>query len=171
MTAALEGTGVFAGKPDIVREECVLKGAAYGNVWMYVLHELEEAIEDIAVDRDPEAAKKHWDEGWAFYAGSLEGRDGSGQGTLLYNLADKRCRNFQTCNSGGTALANVHALESFQRGQACAASSDTACMRHAFSQIVEQMTIPPVEQSICVYGYRGECISSSFFCCGENILA
>ena len=94
------------------------------------------------MDDDAEAAKKHWDEGWAFYAGNMEGYDGSGKGAMLYNLADKRCSNFLTCNDDGTALANVHALEAFQRGQACAALKDDACMTHSLSQIVEQMQVP-----------------------------
>ena len=32
-----------------------------------------------------------WDEGWAFYAGSTEGTDGSGEGFMLHQLATKRC--------------------------------------------------------------------------------
>ena len=59
VTAALDGTGEFVGKPDIVREEAALKGTAYGNVWMYVLHELEVAILDITENGDEESAIKH----------------------------------------------------------------------------------------------------------------
>ena len=59
VTAALDGTGEFVGKPDIVREEAALKGTAYGNVWMYVLHELEVAILDITKRDDEESAIKH----------------------------------------------------------------------------------------------------------------
>ena len=59
VSAALGGTGVFEGKPDIVREEAALKGVAYGNVWMYVLHELEVAIKDITGKGDAGAAIKH----------------------------------------------------------------------------------------------------------------
>lgn len=48
---------------------------------MYVIHELEDAIKDCnngdltANDGGPHA----WDEGWAFYAGSLEGSTGEGE--------------------------------------------------------------------------------------------
>jgi len=59
VSAAINGSGVFEGKPDIVREEAALKGVAYGNVWMYVLHELEVAIKDITERDDAESAVKH----------------------------------------------------------------------------------------------------------------
>ena len=59
VSAALDGTGVFVGKEDIVREEAALKGVAYSNVWMYVLHEMEVAILDVTERNDAEAALKH----------------------------------------------------------------------------------------------------------------
>ena len=98
-----------------------------------------------------------WDESYAFYAGSLEGVDGSGSGKLLHALAEKRCTNFATCADGtsGGALANVHALEAFTTGQGCAASKDVSCMTHSLSQIVEQMTIP-VLQGMLRYAYKAD---------------
>jgi len=98
-----------------------------------------------------------WDEGWAFYAGSLEGVDGSGSGKLLHALAEKRCGNFATCTDGvtGKALANVHALDAFKNGQACAAKKDASCMGHSLSQIAEQMTIP-VLQGMLRYAYKAD---------------
>ena len=49
------------------------KGANYQAVWMYVLHELEDAIGDcyagdITANED---AVNEWNEGWAIYAGSM----------------------------------------------------------------------------------------------------
>ena len=46
-----------------------MKGVVYQNVWMYVFHELDVAIQDAQLS-DWTNAAKHWDEGWAFYAGS-----------------------------------------------------------------------------------------------------
>merc|ERR1719247_2326317 len=104
--------GVFAGLGDDARTQGVKKGTAYMNVWMYVIHEMEDAIADCKSDcqmcnDDPVHA---WDEAVAFYTGTLEGVDGSGSGKLLYNLADYRCANYKTCVGGtvtGTSQVNT----------------------------------------------------------------
>merc|ERR1719161_2815207 len=61
-----------------------------------------------------------WDEGWAFYAGSLEGTatgDKDSGGKLLYNLAGKRCQDFNTCNSAKVAKANLKHLALARNGR------------------------------------------------------
>jgi hypothetical protein len=107
--------GAWASKDDLMRAELVKKGVAYQAVWMYVLHEFEDAIKDCLngdiYDNDATTAgdSPHaWDEGWAFYAGSIEGTDGSGSGQLLFQLAEKRCADFGTCADGITGDANVN---------------------------------------------------------------
>ena len=62
---------------DVGTNQLIKKGANYQAVWMYVLHELEDAIGDcyagdiLANDNTPTGGAPHaWDEGWAFYAGS-----------------------------------------------------------------------------------------------------
>merc|ERR1719443_79917 len=125
--AALDGTGVMAGKSDVMRGELVKKGIAYQAVWMYVLHEFEDAIGDCLAGNifDNEAStvggdSPHaWDEGWAFYAGSLEGTDGSGSGQMIHQLAEKRCKDFGTCCNGveGAANANLKALTHTEKGR------------------------------------------------------
>merc|ERR1719272_2164327 len=94
-------------KEDVYREECANKGSAYMNSWMYVVHELEDALSDCAKGNvaDNDMGVHAWDEGWAFYAGSLEGTDGSGKGALVYALAEKRCQNFGTCLQGSSGTA------------------------------------------------------------------
>jgi len=57
------------------RAECVKKGTAYMNIFMYVVREFEDALDDcksncINCNDDPVHA---WDEGVAFYSGTLEG--------------------------------------------------------------------------------------------------
>ena len=93
--AALDGTGSLNSAADIARDECANKvggrkctcrcvmldplilnrsqGIHYQNVWMYVVHELEDAIGDCKRGQvgDNDAGVHAWDEGWAFYAGSL----------------------------------------------------------------------------------------------------
>merc|ERR1712224_147611 len=96
--AALEKKGICENCDDTSRIEIAKKTSAYMNVWMYVIREFEDAIEDCKMDcidcnDDPVHA---WDEGVAFYTGTLEGTDGSGSGKMIYALADKRCTNFGT---------------------------------------------------------------------------
>ena len=56
---------------DIGRAELIKKGASYQAVWIYVLHKLESAISGCKAG-DSNAVHS-WDEGWAYYAGSLVG--------------------------------------------------------------------------------------------------
>ena len=107
---AVPVTFEFAKYSDRARIEAAQKGTAYMNVWMYVIREYEDAIDDCEKscgqsgdcnefsdnDAGPVDA---WDEGVAFYAGSLEGeaQGGSSDGQLVYRLAEKRCANFGTC--------------------------------------------------------------------------
>merc|ERR1719482_2458467 len=82
-----------------MRIQAAKKGAAYMNTWMYVIREFEDAIDDcesncIACNDDPVHA---WDEGVAFWTGSLEKEDGFSSGKQIYALAEKRCKDFKTC--------------------------------------------------------------------------
>ena len=87
---------------------------------MYVIREMEDAIVDctsgcINCNDDPVHA---WDEGVAFYAGSLEGDAGSSSGKLLYRLAEKRCANFGTCSgAGGRSAVNIQIVTQFLLGK------------------------------------------------------
>ena len=85
---------------DPMAKQIAMKGAVYQNTWIYALHELYSAIGKCESGNiaDETGAPHAWDEGWAFYAGSLQTPAGS-SGVLSYRLADKRCGNFQTCNS------------------------------------------------------------------------
>lgn len=86
-------------------------------------------------------------EGVAFYVGALEGNDGSGDGVLLYDLADKLCIDFKTCGpledaTEGTSPVNrevlglslnvVEHLTTMECGKARAIKND----------IVNYMTVP-----------------------------
>merc|ERR1719389_1577562 len=175
--AALDGTGVMVGKSDVMRGELVKKGIAYQAVWMYVLHEFEDAVDDclagdiysndahnIAGD-SPHA----WDEGWAFYAGSLEGTDGSGSGQMLHTLAEKRCKDFGTCTYGraGPASANLNALRIARTGREHILNYDCAGADVQFHAIVDQMTVPLI-QGMLKYAFKadpannqGSCTSGS----------
>ena len=98
-TSGKHGPNNFEVLGDAARIEAVKKGSAYMNVWMYVIREFEDAIDDCNTcvsncnEHSTSTVSVHaWDEGVAFYTGSLEGAatGGSGGGKLLYRLAEKR---------------------------------------------------------------------------------
>lgn len=163
-SAACNGEGAFEDVEAVVRAEGCVKGAQYQNVWMYVIHEMEDAISDCkkgdltANDGGPHA----WDEGWAFYAGSLEEVDGSGDGKLLYALADKRCENFKTCSGdedgndlSGTAAVNKEILELFREGVQYLLDGNCDDVTAIKDKIVDLMTIPLV-QGLLRYVYLAD---------------
>merc|ERR1719313_3097715 len=117
--AGLDKTGICSACDDKARIEIIKKTSAYMNVWMYVIREFEDAIDDckagcIDCNDDPVHA---WDEGVAFYTGSLEGTDGSGSGKMLHALADKRCKNFGTCLDEKGSAVNMLLFEQFTLGR------------------------------------------------------
>merc|ERR1719450_1119075 len=122
-SSGVHGPNDFSSLGNAARVEAVKKGSAYMNVWMYVIREFEDAIQDcqagcIDCNDDPVHA---WDEGVAFYTGSLEGTDGSGDGKMIYALADKRCANFKTCGdmgdeTSGTSHVNIEIFKQFSIG-------------------------------------------------------
>merc|ERR1719191_976357 len=121
-------TNSYSNVKDNGRAELMKKGANYQAVWMYVLHELEDAIGDCyagditANDNTPTGGAPHaWDEGWAFYAGSTVGQTVAQSvtdvGTLIFELAEKRSGDFKTDHSTGPATTNVHLLAKFIEGR------------------------------------------------------
>ena len=78
--------GAFGAMTQAARKEAVQKGTAYQNVWMYAIREFEDAIDDCmlctsncnefsdSVGKTGQYNAVHaWDEGVAFYTGSLAG--------------------------------------------------------------------------------------------------
>jgi len=131
------------------------------NVYMYVIRELEDALTKCVsneVGDVNEPAVHSWDEGVAFYAGSLEGTDGSGSGKLLYALADKRCANFKTCGkkkkeTEGEAHVNMDIIESFSLGQQYLYIGDCTTSRNIKDNIIKQMAVPMIQGTLR-YAYK-----------------
>lgn len=168
VTAAFDGTRTnFAnGNADfnsytlVGREEAAQKGTAYMNIFMYVIRELEDALDDCKIgcmqcNDDPVHA---WDEGVAFYTGSLEGQTGEGSGNLLYALADKRCENYGTCGtrgdeSQGTSKANYDIFKEFAAGQFNLNVGNCEGARVNKEKIAELMAIPLIQGTLR-YAYK-----------------
>eukprot|EP00591_Stephanopyxis_turris_P003722 CAMPEP_0195524766 /NCGR_PEP_ID=MMETSP0794_2-20130614/24798_1 /TAXON_ID=515487 /ORGANISM="Stephanopyxis turris, Strain CCMP 815" /LENGTH=517 /DNA_ID=CAMNT_0040655057 /DNA_START=34 /DNA_END=1587 /DNA_ORIENTATION=+ len=150
----------FSDWPIVARGEMAKKASAYMSVYMYVIREFEDAYSDctsgcIDCNDDPVHA---WDEGVAFYTGSLEGSDGSGDGAMLYGLADKRCINFNTCGENGGELSgrakiNYQAFDLFHRGQGYIQTGECDKLPGIIGQITEKMRVPLVQGTLR-YAYK-----------------
>jgi len=152
------------------------------NTWMYVVREMEDAIDDCQTDcantlscnDDPVHA---WDEAVAFYTGSLEGSNGqgtgaptftghtAGKGAMIYNLADKRCSNFMTCGAGGDALSgtaknNIDIFDQFALGQHKLLTGQCAAARANTERIVDLMTVPLIQGTLR-YAYHVKFLSGA----------
>jgi len=160
---AFGATGGFANLGDDARTQGVKKGTAYMNVWMYVIHEIEDAIMDCqnsctdpttqTCNQDPVHAI---DEAAAFYAGSLEGSTATGNadnGKLVFRLAQKRCGNFGTCLSSGQAKANQQIISQLSLAQTKLRQSSCVEVVEIKKRIVELMSIPLIQGSIR-YAYK-----------------
>jgi hypothetical protein len=151
-------TGAFTGMGDNGRTQGVKKGSAYMNVWMYVIHEIEDAISDCTNSctnpgaQDCNADPVHAiDEAAAFYAGSLEGTSATGNtaGKLIFRLAEKRCSNFGTCTgSGGQAKANQMIMAKLQEAQTELKNARCSNVPALRDSIVSLMSIPLVQGSL-----------------------
>eukprot|EP00965_Chrysotila_dentata_P207958 6184425-Pleurochrysis_carterae.AAC.1 len=150
------GNALFTTSNDVdTRREAAQKGTAYMGVWMYVIREFEDAIDDCnaGTPSDNANAAHAWDEGVAFYTGSLEGTDGTGAGTLLYALADKRCAETKTCgrngnSDSGTSKVNIDILAQFALGQMTINLEECSAVRPILDRIVQLMTVPLVQGSL-----------------------
>jgi hypothetical protein len=159
------GNADFAGYNKGALEEAIAKGSAYMAVLMYVIREMEEAIYASKTGCDFETCGitepvHSLDEAVAFYAGSLEGRDGSGNGVLLYNLADRRCIDFRTCGEkgneeAGTSYVNIQVVQEFQRAQLFILEKDSASAETTIRNIVDYMKVPLI-QGVLRYAYIRE---------------
>jgi hypothetical protein len=170
--------GKLAARSNNLRAQVFKKGVAYQVTWMYVLHEYEDAIADCLsgdifnndATNSAGASPHAWDEGWAFYAGSLESTDGSGSGALMHTLAEKRCADFGTCVTGRTGKANANEkhLENARRGRNKILQGDCFTVTKEFDAIVDQMTVPLI-QGMLKYAYKADpAIDSSCKTAGDD---
>ena len=136
--SAIEGTGAFAGEPDLVRRQGIQKGIQNQIMIAWAIHELVAALNKAADGNfDVDSGAPHnWDEGWAFYHG-----DEPGCGP--YATADKRGANFGTESAVNDTLAAA-----FTTGVEALAAGDEAAARAASEEIVRQITITYLQATI-----------------------
>merc|ERR1711871_1380680 len=130
------------------------------GVWMYAVHNLEKGKRDCDVD--------FWDEGMAYYIGSLEGEyatsaDYASTGNLLYALAQKRCAEFGTCatTTDSSTIAAVNdkiqsaAIDGSENYLYHQVACNDAGLELAFKGMVSQMTVPLV-QGMLKYAWKAD---------------
>lgn len=111
------------------RIEAMTNGVWLLNVWMYVIRQMEYAIDlcnvectESTKDACEDHAVAEWDKAVAFYAGSLAGENGEGRGVFPYAYANARAKEFKTTgyrsdDTSGTSYVNLETIFLFQRGQ------------------------------------------------------
>ena len=152
-----------------LNQEVIQKISVYSIAWMYAIYEFEDAIQDCTLGaiNNNDAGVHAWDEGVAFYTGSIAGAKGfygtgdQKSGIMGYLLATKRCENFGTCLDGNTgqATANKNLFKLFSAGQFCTHVGDCAGARSYLEQIVPQMRVPLI-QGTMRYAYKLDKLTS-----------
>lgn len=110
----------------VARRELVIKAVQLQGVAMYVLYELAAAISKCSAKAA--GASLNWDEGAAFYVGSLSAAPGASPttGFSFYAFSNKRCIAFGTCGPDKVSVANRRAITAFSRGLALVAQGRCA---------------------------------------------
>lgn len=165
-TSFSNGDADFTNLDLDARSQAVKKGSAYLNVFMYVIREWEDALDDCELDSiDNNYNSVHaWDEGVCFYSGSLEGVDGTSDGKLLHQLADKRCGNFKTCGEDGNSLSgmakvNHDLFDLFALAQHELSTGECATARKTTKQVTAKMYIPMIQGALR-YAYKVDKLSA-----------
>jgi len=101
-----------------------------------------------------------WDEGVAFYTGSLAGTTAghSSKGQMVFALAEKRCENYGTCTGPrGLSYVNTELFKLFAKGRnhLHAKADNSACdnVRPILDDIIKLMTVPLVQGTLR-YAYK-----------------
>lgn len=142
------GSGASA-KTDDARTQMIKKLAAYTFIPLQVGHELQLTLTDFALGSAE--APEHWDEAWAFYAGSTE--SGSGDGVSAYVLAEKRAPNFGT-EVGGRSSVNRRMLAAFNEGKASVRSKSKGAALLKSVKCVRALLLVPSIQGCLRYAYK-----------------
>jgi len=156
-TKMTRGNANFARYGFKGRTEAIKKGTAYMSIWMYVIREMEEALDGCKDECKKTGCNdqtvKAWDEAVAFYTGSLQGPEGNGSGNLLFDLAEKRCKDFKTCGdlanlSDGEAHVNIEIFRRFSLGSRMLAQAKCSDARNYKEEIERLMTVPLIQGTL-----------------------
>ena len=144
VSAALDGTGEFAGEDDLVRRQGVQKGIQNQVLVAWVVHEVNAALAKAADGNfDPAKGAPHnWDEGWAFYHGAEPGCG-------AWVTGNKRGKDFGTLSTDGeTSNANVAIRQAFIDGRDALVAGDMAGAEAAAAVIEKNLVVIYAQASI-----------------------
>jgi len=134
--------------------EAVVKATAYMSVFMYIIRELEDALDSCekGCDRDDcTDTDNSLDEAVAFYTGSLTITEKS-DGNMLWDVAEKRCANFGTCD-GDVSAVNQLIFAEFIRMQDNIMKTECAAARKNKEIIARYMYVPMIQGALR-YAYK-----------------
>ena len=143
VSAAIDGTGPFAGESDTVRDQAVEKGIQNGVMTAYAIHELNAAIiKAEAGNWGPDDAQHAWDEGWAFYHGP-DDADADFDGCGPFATAAKRGGNFGTGDA-----TNVATLAAMNDGLTALQNQDMQGVIDARDEVLKNVVIVYSQASV-----------------------
>jgi hypothetical protein len=130
--------------------EAILKTSAFTNLVMVVIGYLERAIENCEANRE---SLSSLDLAVAYYTGSLEGVDGSGQGYALHNHADRRCPGYKACGinrdaTNGTSKINFVMADVFKSMKDSLAAKNCAAAKATANTGMPTLLIPQIQGAL-----------------------
>jgi len=134
------------------RSQLIKKGTSYISVWMYIVREMLDAVNDCNANCGTANCNDDhvnaWDEGVAFYVGSQAKMAESG-GYFPWTLAEKRCANFGTC-MGTDGLSNVNSeiFEEFAKGKNLLMEKECDAVMGPTNRIIDLMTVPLIQGTL-----------------------
>lgn len=160
-TQFINGNADFSQYGYVGKEQVIVKGTAYMNIFMYVIREFEDALDDCEMSciNCNDGSVNAWDEGVCFYTGSIEGVDGAtDDGKLLHQLADKRCIDYKTCGVEGTNLSgmaklNYDMFDLFAVGNFQLQTGNCPAARATTKEIISKMYVPLIQGTLR-YAYK-----------------
>ena len=122
------------------------KGAAYVNIWMYIIHEMEEAVSDCFNSVAPGTS---WDEAVGFYTGSTPLLNPTtNSGVFQFGLAERYCALFNTCGVTGyntryyKSTVNEKVFSLFESGRGYMLSNRCESLQMTKEALVKQFAVP-----------------------------
>ena len=152
-TQFTNGNADFSKYTFVGREQVIKKATAYMSIFMYVIREMEDALDDCqkGLLQDNYNSVNAWDEAVAFYTGSIEGQDGlTPDGKLLHQLADKRCSDWKVCGMEGVDIEGMSKLnydifDLFTVGKFQVLSGNCPAARKTKEAIARKMYVPLIQ--------------------------
>jgi len=149
---ALTDNGRFEKMSTIQRAEFIYKGIEYQVGYMAALTEFSQSFEKCSAGKTT-ASAHHWDKGVAILIGSVEGTEIGGSptsdGIMFYNLANKRCQQWGTCDSSGTNAKIIQDyMMDFSFGKDAALASQCDDIIMARDKLAHDLQIPLMQATL-----------------------